>query len=281
MDWSKAKTILIVAFIVTNLLLGFVIFSKDNKGESTIKESFIEDVIGILARKNIEVASEIPREMPTLNTLSVEYEIQELDSINKSFFKGQGQIESNDKDFIRILHEEEAITVTNSKILKYQKDNKTSLYKEVDKEKAKEIALSFLADKDFDISDMKLSFISLEDGIYTLDFSKLYNDRYLEIAYTRIEVDGSGVRSMERLWLNAIKEGDTPIYISTAPKAILDLLSIEEAYGKTIVDISLCYYFEPAKSDYVEEPQYARRGKSIPAWRVLFDDGGKIIIDNY
>lgn len=94
-------------------------------------------------------------------------------------------------------------------------------------------------------------------------------------------IDNRGVASLERTWLNSLEEGEIPIYINTAPKAMLSLLSMEEVYGKTIEDISLCYYFEPENHEYLEQPNEARKGKTVPAWRVLFDDGYKVIIDNY
>lgn len=279
MDWSKAKTILIVAFLVTNILLGLVLFSEEKQEEPTIKQSFIEDVIEILGKKDIFLDTEISKEIPKLNTLNVEYEILSIDRINRDFFNGEGKSESNEKDVLKISKDSEAITIFNKKILRYENYNQKSLYKDLNKDKAKAIALEFLEDKNFKTSDMKLSFVKENNSSYILDFSKIYNERYLEIAYTTIEIDNSGVRTFERLWLNPLSEGDTPIYISTAPKSILDLLSMEEVQGKTIIDISLCYYFEP--SDYIEEPKDAREGKSIPAWRVLFQDGYKVIIDTY
>lgn len=281
MDWSKAKTILIVAFLITNIILGFVVLSSERQEESTIKQSFIEDVIDILGKKNISIDTEIPKEAPTLNTLEVEYEVLDSDRVNKDFFNGKGNFDFEDRDLIEISKGSESVTVIKNKILKYENNNNEIIYKDIDKEKATDIGMEFLEDKKYDLSDMKLYFIKEKDNEYTLEFSKVYGDRYLETAYTSMEIDARGVKSLERLWLNALDEGDTPIYINAAPKAILELISMEEAYGKNIVDISLSYYFEPKKNEYIEEVQDARKGKTIPAWRVLFDDGYKIVIDNY
>ncbi len=128
---------------------------------------------------------------------------------------------------------------------------------------------------------MKLSFVKSDGKSFSLEFTKIYNDRYLEKSNTNIFVDSSGVKKLERMWLNPIEEGEKYIYINTAPKALLSLLSEEEAYGKAIDEISLCYYFDPAEQDFVDNPEDAKRGKTVPAWRVLFEDGTKIIIDNY
>lgn len=283
MDWSKAKTILIIAFLITNAILGSILYTQGNKKDLTVTESFVEEVVEILEKKQIYVDAEISKEIPMLNNLEVEYEILDLNYINNIFFGGKGEINLKERDLIKVSKDKEDLTIFNKKILIYENNNynRKKLYDNLDKEKAENIALEFLKDKKFQTSDMKLSFVKEKNKSYILEFSKIYDERYLEIAYTTIEVDNKGVKRVERLWLNALNEGDIPIYISTAPKAILDLLDKEEFYGKTIIDISLCYYFEPKKDDYMTNPKDAKKGKSIPAWRILFKDGQKEIIDTY
>ena len=280
MDWSKAKTILIVAFILTNILLGVVLFSGDKKVDSTTTQGFVEEVTKILKKKDISIGTEIPTETPKLNTLTVEYEIMDPYEINKNYFTGEGKIESEGQDILKILNKNEYITITNKKRLLYENNNETEKYKGLNEEMAKNIALEFLQDKKYNTSDMILSYIKNENNNYYLNFSKVYNDRYLEKTETNIEVDSRGVKKLERIWLNILEEGETPIYISTAPKAILSLLNMEEAYGKTIKDISLSYSFDLSEQKHIKDPKDAKKGGTVPAWRVLFEDGYKVIIDN-
>lgn len=280
MDWSKAKTILIVAFIATNILLGVVLFSGDKKVDSTTTQGFVEEVTKILNKKDISIDTEISTETPKLNTLTVEYEIMDPYEINKNYFSGEGKIESEEQDTIKISNENEYITITNKKELLYKNNNEIEKYKDLNEEVAKSIALEFLENKKYNTSDMILSYIRYENDNYYLNFSKIYNDRYLEKTETNIEVGSRGVKSLERVWLNVLEEGETPIYISTAPKAILSLLNIEETYGKTIKDISLSYSFDLTEQKHIKDPKDAKKGGTVPAWRVLFEDGYKVIIDN-
>ena len=37
----------------------------------------------------------------------------------------------------------------------------------------------------------------------------------------------------------------------------------------------------PEKHEYLEEPGEAKQGKAVPAWRVEFDDGYKVFLDEY
>lgn len=281
MDWSKAKTILIVAFLITNMLLGVVLLSNNKTTDSTTKQGFVEDVTRLLNNKDIKIDTEISREIPSLNTLEVEYEIIDIIKVNNNFFDGEGLMESSGEEIVNIWKDDEYISIKNKKILSYENRNELEKHKGLTKEKAENIARNFLNDNKYDISDIKLSYIEEKENVFYLVFSKMYNGRYLEDAYLNIAIDARGVKYLDRMWLNVKSQGETSIYINTAPKAILSLLSIPESYGKTIEDISLCYYFDPEKHEYIKDPKSARKGRTIPAWRVMFKDGYKIIIDNY
>lgn len=281
MDWSKAKSILIFAFIITNIILVSVLLSSEKNKEPTIKKEFIEEATKLLENKDILIDTEIPKEKPSLNTLMVKYEIIDTENINEIFFSNKALVEKSEDGIIKIVKDHESIYIENNKLLKYENKIKENKYNLISKELAEEVALKFLQEKEYDTNDIKLSYIEEKDAIYYLSFSKIHNNRYLETAYIDVAVDSRGVIELESLLLETESEGETLIEINTAPKAILSLLSKEKAYGKTIIDIALCYYFDPEDHEHVQNPQEAKKGKTIPAWRVLFSDGSKIIIDNY
>ena len=281
MDWSKAKTIFIFSFLITNIVLISVLISSEKQMESTIKKEFIEDAVRILQSKDISIETEIPKNIPNLNSLIVEYETIDISNINKEFFSNEGFINPSNEGLVDIFKDKEYISIKNEKKLIYENKDTKEIYKDLSKALSEDIVREFLKERSYDLSDMKLSYIREDQGEYSLMFSKLYKERYLETAYVNAVVDSRGVKKLERIWLNAKNESENPIYINTAPKAMMNLLSMEQAYGKTIIDISLCYYFDPDGQEYIKDPMEARQGKTIPAWRITFDDGHKIIIDNY
>ncbi|NLY46344.1 MAG: hypothetical protein GX053_10235 [Tissierella sp.] len=281
MDWSKAKTILIISFIVVNLLLILALFNTNETVETLVSEEFVEDSIRLLSNKDIIVPTEIPREIPSLQSLIVEYEDFNTQELNEKFFDGNGKISIKSDGFVEIEDKNEKLTILNSKLLIYE-SNKTEDSKVLhNNDDAIEVATNYLKDLKFDTSDMKLSHIREGNDRYHLEFSKIYNEKYLESAFTNIQLDNTGITKFERQWLNVIEVGDTPIFISSAPKSMLGLLSMNQVYGKTVKDISLSYYFEPEKHDYIQNPLEAKQGKTIPAWRIQFEDGHKVFIDNY
>ena len=281
MDWSKAKTILIVSFIVVNVLLAIALIGTDEKVETFVSEEFVEDSIRLLSNKDIEVLTEIPREIPSLESLTVEYETFKTQELNEKFFDGKGSVSIIAEGFTEIKNDDEKLTVLNNKHLIYESNKIAESRLISTDEDALRVATDFLGDLEYDTMDMELSHIRQLDGRYHLEFSKVYNEKFLESSFTNIQLDNEGIRKFERQWLNVIEVGDTPIFISSAPKSILGLLSMNEVYGRGVKDISLSYYFEPEKHDYIQNPLEAKQGKTIPAWRIQFEDGYKVFIDNY
>lgn len=281
MDWSKAKTILIISLVIVNIILGFAVYNSNQDIESTVSEDFIEDTIRLLSNKGISVDVEIPRDIPSLEGLAVEFETYKTFELNQKFFSDDGRVSIKGDGLVEILTEDEKLTIINEKLIIFESNKTSDNYQLQTNDDAIEMATSFLIDLGYDTIDMKLSYIKETEGRYYIEFSKIYNERYLESAFTNIQLDNTGIRKFERLWLNIIEVGETPIFISSAPKSILALLSMNEVYGKTIQDISLCHYFDPEKHEYIQDPLDAQQGRAIPAWRIQFDDGYKVIIDDY
>jgi len=280
MDWSKAKTILIIAFIITNLFISIVILNNRPKGEPTLSRDFISNVEQLLEEKNIHIEASIPEEIPYLNSMIVEFERANSHFLNKAYFNNKGRIQQG-QGLSEIVKGLESILIINDRLIIYENKNSSNKYPTLNMDKAIEIAQEFLETGEFDTSDMKLTYAKEEKEVFYLEYSKVYEDTFVERAYTNFQIDKRGVKKFERLWLNVKELGDTKIYISTAPKSLLNLLGMKDIYNKTITDISLCYYFEPEKHEYIEEPGEAKQGKAVPAWRVQLEDGYKVFIDEY
>ena len=119
MDWSKAKTILIVAFIITNILLIYVFIGEKGIEEPTLKEDFIGNVEKLLKDKDIYLATEIPTDMPYLNTMNVSYENMTIDDLNRLFFENKGILVKDGDAFSQIVKEKESVVIINNKLILY------------------------------------------------------------------------------------------------------------------------------------------------------------------
>ncbi|NLC02682.1 MAG: hypothetical protein GX787_00185 [Tissierellia bacterium] len=281
MDWSKAKNVLIIAFIAINILMGYVLIVENQEVDATNSPDFIQQAEDLLNNKGIEVNTDIPNINPKLSALTVVYENMKPEQVNKNFFNSRGYVSAQGEELAEISLEDESVSILNKKLIIYESNSSENKYPNLNEEDVIPIAKEFLMDKGYNIEDIKISFIKKVSDYYYVEFSKIYNDIYLESAFTNIQINSSGVIKMERMWLDVKEEGENLIAISPAAKSILALLSMKEVYGKTIVDISHCYYFNPGKHDYIDDPLEAKQGRAIPAWRIQFEDGYKVIIDNY
>lgn len=281
MDWSKAKNVLIIAFIVINILMGYVLIVKDKEVDATNSPDFINQAIGLLNKKEIEVHTDIPNIKPELSTLTVVFENIKPEAINTNFFNDRAYISSVSEELIELSLDDENVSILNKKLLIYESGSTEIKYPTLNEDIVIDIAKDFLVQKGFSIDDLRISHMKRVGEYYYVEFSKIFNNIYLESSFTNIQIDSRGVIKMERMWLDVKEVGESLISISPAPKSILGLLSMKEVYGKSIIDISLCYYFNPGKHDYIEDPLEAKQGRAIPAWRIQFEDGYKVIIDNY
>ena len=184
-------------------------------------------------------------------------------------------------EMVEFKKDNEIVNIMNEKYLTYKNNSSKEKYNELNEEVAIQIAEDFLKEKGYSEDDMKLTSKHREKNDYYLEYTKIYNGIYLEKTYTKFLIGKSGVKEFERLWLNPKELGENDIYISTASKAILALLDMEGKYGRTIEDISLCYYFDPLVHKDVGDFKDTREGKAIPAWRVQFDDDSVVFLDEY
>lgn len=117
MDWSKAKTVLIVGFFLLNIfMLVMLVFTRSN---NPLTDDYIKYSKDYLASKNIEVKASIPR--VSRNTGKVLYSTKKynIDVLCKLVF-GTEFIFSENEDVIDIVDGEEIITLSEEEL--YIKD---------------------------------------------------------------------------------------------------------------------------------------------------------------
>lgn len=281
MDWSKAKTVFIIAFIVINLILAYNLYGDSQIDEYIVSEKLIDRSLELLGEKGITVNIEIPREMKAVASLTVDYEIKGVDQLNQDFFEGQGRLNNSDESSLEISRGIEKLIYQEGKKLIYKADlaDDELVYRDQTLEEADLMAKEFLKERGIEVLDMKLTYSDLEERGQRLVYSKLYNDIYVEDSYTEFLINPAGILSMERLWLRVVKEGENPIYTDSTAKALLELVGREEAYNRQVVDINLCYYFNLDDSEFGEGLD-AIKGRAMPTWRIQLDNGQKIIVDN-
>lgn len=282
MDWKKIKKILIIALLVANSVLFF--YTKYNdfrlRNEST-RRDFVREVTALLAEKNIELDTKIPRQTKKLPSVLVSFETSSEEDINDRYFKGTGKVERPSTDLAEISLGDEYINLVNGRRAFYENRKKENNFKIDNLEEAQNIAQKFLLDKKYDTRDIYLSYYKIDGDKYILNYTKVFDSIPVESSYTNFVIDERGVMSMDRLWLNVLDKSEQKIYLSPAPRVLLGLLNKTEYYNKTIEKISPCFYFNPEDQGYIEDITRAVNGRAIPAWKVKFTDGEYTVLSNY
>jgi len=276
MDWSKAKNILIIAFIITNIFLLYNI--KNNLEDAnyfySIDEERIQDVKEILESKNIIINTVIPQSKEKLPILTVEYEAYDPEEIAKKLLgsyelKGEEYINKNER--VKLLN--------NNKLLIYEKNPEWFKTRTLSPEEAKEIANDFLANNGFMNEnvctwDMRIN----SKGQYEVIYSQLYNEKFLEDSYMKVVLDNVGVVYFERKWLTPIEEKGSKMKVIPSTTALL--MAIDEIKSKTegnydkavITEIKLGYLLDISKFDSLIKWYDMEMGDASPYWRITLED---------
>lgn len=290
MDWAKAKSILIVAFLITNLFLGYNVF-KDleiNNYAYTISAKRINDVRELFQEKNITINAQILEKMKKLPQFTFEYETYDRELIEEKF----SDFISNSEDNIRYQRGNEIVEIAaHKKSIKYTNKNKSSVVVEMDEKKAEDIAWDFIKSHGFQGSDVELWSIKKKHGEYEVIFKQKYEDLILDNGYMKLSIKNAGVARFEKRWLKPLEVKALEKEIIPVTKALIlamgDLRTKQEKEDSEIIieDIKLAFkldIFEFNEFFSLSEKWYEineSTGTGSLYWRICLEDQDYIDID--
>ncbi len=286
MDWSKAKNILIVAFIITNIFLIYhigkdIFYSNDLR---LISDEYINDVENHLAEYGITIKEEIPKEIFSMPVLVVRYENFDHEATAEQFLgKGYQTVEEN------IYQNDEAqLTIESNKRLKYSQLKKEVVDYRIDDEKAIEISNSFLEEHNLLRDDIILKQVYLgtekaygDTPLYKLVYNQTYKGKFLGESYIYVYVNYKGVVGMEAMLLKPDKTQDQKEIIISAAEALLKKMNdIVKDHRRDVVitDIEIGYYFNPYNVQLATWQQI-ESATAFPAWKITLENGKSYYVE--
>jgi len=265
MDWARAKTILIVAFIITNIFLAYNVWETKHYGHRSerISSESIHEVVSILGQRGILISAPIPKDLYTNEILTVEYMEINTDELLESIYgrKGVNAIVQGDSS----RHSENGIIVEvkNNREIFYNNLNlRNGTGGSLTEQQALEAAEDFLRKHNLYKETMVIDSITKTDGGYSLAYDQQYKDKLLEVSIVEMEITPGGVRSMHMLWLNPVKVESSRKKISHAVDALIKVASRKDVQERAPVEIDsirLVHYYDW---------EAAREGEAFPAWRI-------------
>lgn len=278
MNWSKAKSILILALVATNLiLLGLFFYDRYKLSPYEYSASFAKEAKGVLEDHQIGVDVDIPTAKKTFPSLEVSFESLDLEVLKKKFFSGPVTLERDDPNLKILKMGKVSLSIIDNRRILYERDfsgdrGALSL------ESAQKVAGDFLASRGYPTDDYQLTWKKSQGSSWDLVYTKVYKGHYVESTYMAFTIEGNQVTRMDRLWIDVLGGGEGALELQSASKALLSLLDKPEAQGRTIKSIDPCYFFNPEEQGAIEDLTRSLVGKTGLAWRVVLDNGEEVML---
>lgn len=240
MDWAKAKTIIIIALLVTNLILiisyGIMEGLIFNENENTD----IADTLGLLEKNNIFVEIKIPEQQDRMPVLFVEYD-QNDSALLEDKLRNQQSIPAAD------MTEEAVIALT--------KD--------------------FLESCGWLDEQVVYQGISNDGSSYLVNYRSQVNGIPLEGSAIQLKITNGRITDAERIWLNPLGYGERKKNIMPAINALLKLINEKNSEDRIQVNqIQLVYWLDT--SGFGADTTVS--DTAFPAWKISYNQGEFIYV---
>lgn len=286
MDWSKAKNVLIIAFIITNLFLLYNL-SKDvfiKEDLQLITGEYIEHVKEYLENNGITMGIDIPKEIVPLPILVVKYKTFEPKETASKFLGPKYDV-INENTF---QTEEKTVQIISNKELIYKYHGNNSNNYTISDKDAVRLGSEFLKKYELMSDDIQLQQIYIgrneEFGggrLYKLVYRQTYKDRFLGESYVHVYVNHKGVVGLEARLLEYVRTYPHKRKTIPATEALLKAMGeiVEENNGTAIItNIELGYYFNPTDTQ-VTDWQTVESGTAFPTWKITLENGKNYYIE--
>lgn len=263
MDWNKAKTILIIGFILIDAFLFTQVYdlgsSLERESESTVFQ--------VLNDYGIEIEATIPSEYIYLPLLEVEYRIYDGESFELSKYLGAEYSEIRMDEHYRNT-KGASIQIIDGKKLVFQL-RKTEVDNDLNMEDAISYVDKFIEEYEMDLDDYGEMNIILKNGVFNITYYKIFGEYSLENAYIKFIVDGRGVAGFEEQNINSVKKSQGTVKVTKAEEALLRLLRYGDISNHILREVKICYYDDELGEDW----KNIVRDTVDPTWKAVFDGG--------
>ena len=234
MDWTKAKSILIIALVVTNLVLIATYFSQNNSLKND--EDKMQNVtIRLLEEKNIFVETDIPKEHDRMAKLTVRFDTMNEDLIEEQL-AGQNALPEAER--------------TDENLISATKD--------------------FIEQCGLMTENVTFDSIERTNDEITVTYKNYINNIAIEDSYLIFTIQDGKITDLKRYWLNPVEISDIKKEVIPAVAALIKFMSENTEDKKIFVeDISLVYWLDSSAFD-AESPV---TDTAFPAWKITYNQG--------
>ncbi len=229
MNWSKTKTILIIALLITNaIMLGYLYSERRLQDNTAITDRMVyQDVIKVLNERGIQVAFQEAPKIEGIEAVEAAYQTYDLSTIAPRFIGGEFKLNTEDTE---ASSGSESLRVKDGTTLIYENTGLPVSSVAPAEEEALAMARKFIAERGYPADENTvLSSVRITGKDIEVMFVQHVSHRQIENGVMRLVVTDHGIRTFERTWLRIIKVREMTYEIIPPGQA---LLKLSEQLGK-------------------------------------------------
>lgn len=266
MDLTRAKTILILAFLLLNSYLGYQVWHQSEIYLSylIVTPEEMEEVLGQMAVNNYQVTAALPRQAQAMSLLSVRGQDVEEEKFVKALFLSSPLREEENGE-IKYTHQEETLVFPGKGRVTYRRPGSPGTVEDV--RELQRRGEDFLKDKNLLPADARFDAVYPGPGdIRVVAFTQLYEGFSLYTSYISLYVTGGQIIGFDYFWLEPLEFSGENRYVLPATQALLRFLEIHGPARRPeeIVGITLGYF---------SREYDAQKWDVVPVWRIATGTG--------
>lgn len=283
MDWTKAKTILIVAFLITNLLLLAALVTDPTRQEATaVSEAYLQQTLAFLEDQGVVLETPLPRQPPSLSPLTVTYRFFDSTMVTRLLGEGWLQVAPNTYQGAG-----GQVTITNDKLLVWKLSDPQSPPPDLREETLEAVSQELLETYQLSQVGLTLSQIYLgmvpeydAEPLHKLVYEQTHQGRFVGESYVHVYMNPRGVVAVEALLLEepvVSEQVGSPRVMISAPEALLrkldDMSRTRRGEEPVVVSrVEAGYYFALTRDPFTQWESVAS-GTAVPAWKIVLKNG--------
>lgn len=276
MEWSRAKTILIVAYTLFNMFLGYRLWTDPGRGDvGLVTRQEVEMIAQDLASRGIVLSTAVPRRAPAMPLMLLRHHEITEDEAVALLFEGKDDVRRTEKADGRVILEtdfENLVRYENG-ILVYTRRVRNQPTTEVNEVSARRQAQEFWTKRGGVPPGAKPDYVAFDkkSGRYIVQYYQEHGGFPIYGAQITVVVDPQGVETVLLAWFSPAGPSGRARPILPATEA---LSRVADAFDSEVVvdSVTLGYYSEAYNAKQWEAP---------PVWRIRTRSGETLYVNAY
>lgn len=223
MNWSKTKSILIIALLITNAVMLWYLYSERRLQDNhSISDAMVyQDVLTVLKDRNIQVAFKGMPKTEGIQAVEASYQTYDLEALAPRFLAGESTLNSVGTE----AHTPQGnLRIVDGIRLVYENRDLDESSNPPAEEEALEMARKFLSAHGYQVDENTiLSSVRVVGKDIEVVFNQQTSHRLIENGVMRLVVADKGIRSFERTWLRILKVREMTYEVIPPGRALLKL----------------------------------------------------------